>query len=270
MHSFNPHSKIIALEEKLKKNNFLSRSIRAITEIYQDEVTFGAEIEFFLKKISIDELKSHKSLENFIFIPERGQNQYEYHINPTNNLKNFIENIENSIKKISQISFLLGGEADFSAKPFLNDFGNALQIQFSSKSAQFQNSLDKICSSFCQDSLKTFLCYAQNDDDYKRFCPEFMAPTHVSYGFNNRSCLIRINGDEFKRIEIRSPSPLCNYYVLLSAITNQIIIANNSSNNLDIKRIYGNAHDPQYKLEKLPKNLTESLKLFDEEVFLAL
>ncbi len=238
-----------------------------ISEIYNDKITFGAEIEFYLKEINIEDLKSNIEFKNINFIEERGNKQYEYHIDPTNNIDEFIFKIENSIIRITNFCESMGGYADFSPKPFSDDYGNALQIQFSSKSDKFQKSIDQICSSFCKYSQKTFLCYAPLVDDYKRYDSKFMAPTHISYGLNNRSCLIRINGDLQKRIEVRSPSPLCNYYVLISCIINQIIIANNDSYQSKLERIYGNAYDPQYNLQEIPKNIQESEELFDEHIF---
>lgn len=174
--------------------------------------------------ISIETLK--EALPTYNFEKERGKGQFEYHIGPYEDPKILIEKIKLSAANICDKVELLGGRAAFDPKPFANDFGNSLQIQFTSECPKFQDNIENICASFCEYALQTFLAYASTLEDYKRFDKNFMAPTHVSFGPNNRSCLIRIKDSNPKRIEIRAPSPVCNLYVMICTILQQIIVAN--------------------------------------------
>ena len=255
--------KIVKLSSKLKNIGLIEILKSKIEEILGDDVTFGAEIEFYSLKYSIDEVSS--KLPEYNFIKERGVGQIEYHIGPAQSLSKFMSDINESRKKIEKI---LQDEVDFSPKPFSHDFGNALQIQISSRSKLFQQSLDEICAGFCFFAKKTFLAFAQTNSCYKRFDSNYMAPSYISYGLNNRSCLIRICGNEFKRIEVRAASNNCDLYVLISTILMTIYKSLIENKRTDIyQRIYGNSFDSQYSLEKIPENIKIARELFDEEFY---
>jgi glutamine synthetase len=60
-------------------------------------------------------------------------------------------------------------------------------------------------------------------NSYKRLVPGFEAPTHVSWGAQNRSVLVRVpltkRGKESScRLEYRAPDPACNPYLTLAVI----------------------------------------------------
>ncbi len=56
-------------------------------------------------------------------------------------------------------------------------------------------------------------------NSYKRLKPGYEAPVHIAWSLNNRSPLIRVPDEkgEHTRIELRSPDPSCNPYLLLAA-----------------------------------------------------
>ncbi len=237
-----------------------------LSSIYKDKITFGCEIEFYISKnFTLDKLSS--LITEYDFIQERGVGQIEYHIGPTDDPWLLINEVQDSIKYIQDSLGRINISADFSPKPFLSDFGNSLQIQFTSKSDLFQQHINKICSSFCRDAASTFLSYAHYNEDYARFDKEFMAPTHICYGLNNRSCLIRICGQDIKRIEIRAPSPWADLYVVLSTILQQIIVAQSLIDESIYKPIYGISSDPQYNLEPIPSSIIVASEIFDESFY---
>jgi len=234
-----------------------------LDNILDEKVTVGAEIEFYLNSMSIEELS--KRLPEYSFIKERGNSQIEYHIGPSFDYDSFLNEIESSIKKIKVAT---SNQADFSPKPYKDDYGSSLQFQISSSSLLFQEKLDDICASFCHYACETFLAYAPADEDYERFTGEYMAPSHISFGNNNRTCLIRINGDLQKRIEVRSPSPSCDTYIVLCTILTNLYRALTEESRLEqYPKIYGNSYDVQYNLKKLPKNIEESANEFKEDFF---
>ncbi|MEU9396115.1 glutamine synthetase family protein [Streptomyces sp. NPDC048324] len=63
------------------------------------------------------------------------------------------------------------------------------------------------------------LLYAPNVNSYKRFVPGSFAPTTMSWGYDNRTCAVRVVGhDEGLHLEIRVPGADANPYLALSAV----------------------------------------------------
>ena len=261
------HPIILDLAKKLNHSNFLSSINSSIQKLLKEKITIGVEIEFYCKGANIEFLNKH--IKEYEFFQERGEGQFEYHIGPSTEYQKLCEEILLSKEIISKKMKLLNLCVDFTPKPYANDYGNAMQFQCSSLSGLFQNKMEEICASFCYYAKSTFLAYAQAEEDYERFSGEFMAPSHISYGYNNRSCLIRINGENQKRIECRSPSPINNPYIIASTMLQTIYKSlTETSKTCLFPKIYGNSYDPQYNLERIPKNIDEASRLFDEKFFL--
>ena len=83
-----------------------------------------------------------------------------------------------------------------------------------------------------------------------------MAPTHVCYGGNNRTVAIRIPDSIPKRLEHRvsaaSADPAIIIYTILASIEKGL---SRQINTDGYKKIFGNAFDNQYDLEKILPNL---------------
>lgn len=224
------------------------------------EISFGAEIEFY-SDIEILKLQSN-------IIQERGNNQFEIHSKIHTNPFEFIDDVEQAKNNLIKIASEKQIIIDFSPKPFKNDFGNAMQIQFSSFSQDFQESIEDICSQLCESTKDIFLIFAHEDDDYKRYNKEFMSPTHISFGPNNRSCLYRITGqNNQKRIEIRAASNNSDLELIICFIYISIIKALNKELENKFKMTYGNAYDRQYNLPEIPKSFNHAKTLFKTEFY---
>ena len=106
----------------------------------------------------------------------------------------------------------------------------------------------------------------RDEADYKRFVPKFMAPTHVSWGGNNRSTIVRIpdSEPESRRIEYRLASsnnePAAAIFLavlgILYGLEHELLL---------YPRTYGNAYDEQYSLQALPKSMGDAKNLFEKE-----
>ncbi|MFC5253451.1 glutamine synthetase family protein [Streptomyces nigrescens] len=60
--------------------------------------------------------------------------------------------------------------------------------------------------------------YAPNINSYKRYVPDSFAPTTASWGYDNRTCAIRVVGrGEGRHLEIRVPGADANPYLALAA-----------------------------------------------------
>jgi len=63
--------------------------------------------------------------------------------------------------------------------------------------------------------------YAPNTNSYKRFTPESFAPTTFTWGYDNRTCAVRVVGGRrlgLRRLEIRVPGADANPYLALAAV----------------------------------------------------
>lgn len=56
-------------------------------------------------------------------------------------------------------------------------------------------------------------------NSYKRLIPGFWAPTHASWGIDNRTCALRVipGSEEYQRVEYRLASADANPYIALGA-----------------------------------------------------
>jgi glutamine synthetase len=69
----------------------------------------------------------------------------------------------------------------------------------------------------CMRELTLF--YGPNINSYKRFVEGSFAPTAVAWGYDNRTCSLRVVGhDASKRLELRLPGADVNPYLALSAM----------------------------------------------------
>ncbi|WP_341756473.1 MULTISPECIES: glutamine synthetase [unclassified Candidatus Tisiphia] len=129
--------------------------------------------------------------------------------------------------------------------------------------------LDLMGQSICHYMLDSFLIFMPNEDDYLRLDENFMAPTNVSFGNNNRTVAVRIPDSSPRRLEHRISNPLTDPYLAIFTILNSILLGLEFPNKINnINKIYGNAFDQQYNLVPLPKALAEALELFNLQFFL--
>ena len=122
---------------------------------------------------------------------------------------------------VRSIADLNGLCADFSPKPLADKSGSGLHINMSVKSADgcdyTKNMLAGILAHITEMTAFLNPC----EESYKRLgCDK--APKYVSWSPENRSQLIRIPAakGEYKRIELRSPDPTVNLYVVYSLLIN--------------------------------------------------
>ena len=81
-----------------------------------------------------------------------------------------------------------------------------------------------------------------------------MAPTHISYGGNNRTTLIRIPDLLPRRLEHRLASADADPYKVIYAILSSINTGLKHPEQIaKLDKTYGNAYDPQYNLAKIIK-----------------
>lgn len=201
---------------------------------------------------------------------EKGNNQFEIDLSPSTDLINYINEISTVKLALENIAKKLGGNINFYPKPFLNDYGNSMHfhINFISDDNVRGDFTEVAAKSLCHYMLDTFLIFMPNEEDYLRIDKNFMAPTNISFGGNNRTVALRIPDSYPKRLEHRLASPTTDSYIAIFTILKSILLGFQYPENInDITKIYGNAFDEQYNLTSLPKSPNESFKLFKPEFF---
>lgn len=234
----------------------------------------GVEIEFYLSHnidIAKFEILSRKYLARFQIAKikkEKGNNQFEIDLPPSVNLIQYIQNIlevKTILKKMAQ---QLNGYIDFSPKPFLDDYGNSMHFHINFHSEFNDYYIILAAQGLCHYMLDTLLAFMPTTLDYSRINKKFMAPTHISYGGNNRSVAVRTPNAFPKRLEHRLSSPETDPYIAIFTILKSILLALKSPSSLQtIEKIYGNAFDPQYNLTPLPTSSQASFMLFKPDFF---
>ncbi len=184
------------------------------------------EIAKTIREIGIEPLR---------VIKEYGPGQYELDILHKEALRSADEVV--IFKEVAkQVSRKYGVEANFMPKPFNKLAGSGLHLNISAwKDNQnvFYNSNDRyglseLAYSFIAGLLehaKALTAIASPTiNSYKRLVPGSWAPTKITYGYNNKSAMIRIptpypgSSHLDRRIEYRVPDPSTNPYLLLTAV----------------------------------------------------
>jgi glutamine synthetase len=109
------------------------------------------------------------------------------------------------------------------------------------------------------------LLYASNANSYRRLQPDSWAPANLSWGYDNRTCLVRVVGrGAGGRVEFRLPGADTNpYHALTGIIASGLAGAEAGLEPGDPVTGDGYATDAA----RLPRDLTEALALFRESEF---
>ena len=167
-------------------------------------VRWGFELEFYLlSRECVDRL-----MKMFDIVEEKGSEQYEYNSPCFDDPIELITHLEDIKRKIREFADKYSA-VYFTPKPFKKDYGSSMHIHLNLFSlANKQNLFKK--ESFLQrvvfGILEKVIVNIDNlitKNDLERFDRKFMAPTHVCWGRNNRTVLIRIPEIGEKRKEIR-------------------------------------------------------------------
>ena len=252
----------------------------------------GVEIEFF-SNIDFDTLEKEInkfSKENNInlsgFDKERGNKQYEIKFFP-------YKNIAKLIKDYNKLKNFLENNLDCNFKSITSNdsVGSALQINISlfknNKNLFLQDGKSILYNSVAGILYTTNMFIKIYANDMNRYDKDINsslydsgkipAPSYISWGYNNRTCAIRIpdskviNNDiekykkeieESKRIEFRVPSSESNIKFAIYAILNSIIYG--ISNNLKPQEsTYNNTFKDHNNLEEIHEEYYDFSKYYE-------
>jgi glutamine synthetase len=252
------------LSDRLQKDNRLEKLAQIMNDNYKYIPYFGVEVEFYLNEYV--NVSKFENIIGFEVKRERGINQYEIALPPSNKLSLYANEISVLRNRIKNIALKLGGIADLSSKPFPNDYGNSIHFNLSFTSDT--KVLEHAAKSLCHYMIDSFIIFMPEVDDYLRQDKRFMSPTHVCYGGNNRTAAIRIPQNLPLRLEHRVSSSYADPYLVMTAILKSVLLGlDNPTTISNFSKIYGNAYDEQYKLTLLPDSQSKAIELFNLNFF---
>lgn len=166
--------------------------------------------------------------------------------------------------------------ADFSPKPIAGQAGNGMHINISYRPAngETEKKTDDLLPYMLSGILKHIaeITYYLNpvDNSYNRL-GACKAPEYISWGKENRSTLIRVpSSKNAKRLELRSPDPLCNIYLVLTLLIQAAIegIKNKIQPPAEtVENLFDDEVAKKTSLKALPKSLAEAKRLADNSDF---
>jgi glutamine synthetase len=265
------------MHQKIKKilNKFYHRGLFP---------AFGVEIEFYIlgydESPKVEELISMISDATGLKVQkEKGYRQYEIASNIFSDVFQMIDFVKTTRKIISNMR-IDNSElyTSFHPKPYKNDYGSAMHLHLSlndDDGFNIFNNYDNIESNNILThaiggvlkllNRSLYMITGNDESEFNRFCSNYMSPTKICWGKNNRTTAIRIpDSDIFsrnRRIEFRIPSAqACIIKVALYLLTSTLYGINNSI--VTPECVYGNACDDIYDLEKIHSSLEEAKKDF--------
>lgn len=235
------------LSDNQKKYNLLDSIKNELKNRFALTVCVGAEIEFYLN--NVQDIPMLEVMVGPKIKAEKGQGQYEIDLPPSTDPVKYSKYIELVRKKIIFGANELGGYADFSSKPYKDDYGNSMHIHLN---FQEDENIEKYARMLCYYLPESLSIFLPKEEDWNRLDERFMAPTHICYGGNNRTAAIRIPDSLPKRLEHRVPAasadPAFVIYVILASIVKGLTLPIDTT---AYSKIFGNAFDRQYGLTKI-------------------
>lgn len=235
------------------KFNLIEALQKKLTDKFGLMPIIGLELEFYLNNgVDIEEIGAaiNKPVKT-----ERGKNQYEIDINPTSDIKKLVEEYHETKSKIIKFATNKNYQANFDPKPSPTDYGSSLHIHlnFANLSADKEKiTIEKCANILCNFIEETKDFFLSAPTDYSRLDRNFMAPTHICWGGNNRTCMIRIPDAKPYRLEHRLASsnidPILPIYAILASILAGL---ENPEMIKEFPKIFGNAYDKQYNLLRI-------------------
>lgn len=165
--------------------------------------------------------------------------------------------------------------ADFSPKPIAGQAGNGMHINVSyrpasGKEKNTEDLLLYILGGILKHIEEITFFLNPADNSYNRLGAS-KAPEYISWGKENRSTLIRVpSSTSTKRLELRSPDPLCNTYLVLTLLIEAAIegIKNKIQPPAETtENLFDDEVAKKTSLKALPKSLAEAKRLADNSDF---
>lgn len=145
-----------------------------------------------------------------------GQNEIDFRYSDPLTAADNTMTFQTVVKTIAQRNGLY---ADFSPKPLENKPGNGFHINISVKSSYEADNTKYLIAGILDKVADMTAFFNSAESSYRRFGSS-KAPKYISWSRENRSQLVRIPAaiDEYRRVELRSPDPSANTYLVFALI----------------------------------------------------
>lgn len=191
-----------------------------------------------------------------------GQNEIDFRYSDAITAANNAVTFKSVVETIAMRNGLF---ADFSPKPLDDKSGNGMHINLSIESKDGKDYSAAFIAGIMAHIKEMSFFLNPVKDSYKRL-GENKAPAYISWSSENRSQLIRIPAakGKYKRIELRSPDPMANLYVVYSLLIHAGLdgIEKNMTpmNSVDYN-LFNAPEAITEKLEKLPQSLEQAKEI---------
>ncbi len=173
---------------------------------------------------------------------------------------------------VKTIAHRNGLHACFDPKPLEGESGNGFHVNISIESADGNDYTQYFMAGIFKHIKEMTLFLNPQEQSYKRL-GKMKAPKYITWSPENRSQLIRIPAEkrEFRRLELRSPDPVANPYIVyallihagLDGIKNKLCAPEPVNINL-----YKAETAVTKDLERLPRNLSEAFSVAEKSPFI--
>ncbi|CAF1431306.1 unnamed protein product [Rotaria sordida] len=185
---------------------------------------------------------------------------------------------------LKEVADQLGASVTFMAKPFSDTAGNGCHIHLSivnvndgknafitdGNGTDSNENLSSLFKHFLAGWLKyvpdVMVFYAPTINSYKRFMSGVVAPTHLSWSYDDRTAAFRIVGKgQSIRIECRLPGADCNIYLAFAALLASGL--RGIADQLELPPIFEGDIYQAKELPLVPQTLKEAIHAFENSTF---
>lgn len=212
-------------------------------------------------------------------ISEAGSGQVEINILHTDDVMKAADDALQFKSIVKGVAAKHGMTATFMAKPFGDQPGNGFHVHFSLLNANGKNVFDdgtETGSDLLRNAVggllaamqESTLIFAPHLNSFRRIRPGSHAPTGVAWGYENRTCALRIPGgpNAARRIEHRVAGADANPYLVLAAILGAALYGIESKSK-PVDPLEGNAYDVD--LPTLPLEWSSAIAAFKKGTVIA-
>ncbi|MCK0744163.1 glutamine synthetase family protein [Chromohalobacter nigrandesensis] len=164
-------------------------------------------------------------------IAEMGPGQFEVNLDHVDDPLNAGDQAILFKRLVRGVARRHGYAATFMAKPYVEESGNGFHVHFSLLDCDGNNVFDDgteqgsdllrhAIAGLMQSMPESMLMFAPHLNSYRRFMPGAHAPTHASWGYENRTVALRVpeSPHQARRIEHRVAGADANPYLVLAAV----------------------------------------------------
>ncbi len=165
----------------------------------------------------------------FKFHHEVAEGQFEFNIEKANPLR-ACDNLVILRMALKEIAWSNGLRLTFMPKPFIGINGSGMHFHisvykgdrclFEVKDGRLPREALNFIAGVLTHARELSSIASPTVNSYKRLIPGFEAPVYLTWGFSNRSCLVRVPyyGDGPTRMEYRHPDPYGNPYLICATV----------------------------------------------------